>query len=215
MDRTPTQRAILWRADQLIDPTIDRFWGYNNLASTQKSSSKKVANTNDDRLYQTWRTAPGSYVFAVPNATYDVTLRFAEFEVGNASDRVMRVTINGVVVETDAEHLQPGGKRSCVGSDLCRPGDRWQDHRHAGTERRQKASCHLSARSAQRRLHAAPHCHGHPDGDGHGLYLPRKRHREVQRYADRREPRRLVQRSLQGQRLALDARDHLLRPFDD
>ncbi len=82
-----------WDADQLWDGT----WGA--AGGTVKTSSKDVTNTTDDVLYQFRRETPGEYRFNLPNGSYQVMLRFAEFDVTKATDRVMRVTIEGVVVE--------------------------------------------------------------------------------------------------------------------
>ena len=83
-----------WSADQ----SWDGVWGYTG--GNAKSSNAAVAGTDEDLLYQRWRENPGEYRFAVPNGTYQVTLKFAEFEVSKASDRVMRVMIEGVQVES-------------------------------------------------------------------------------------------------------------------
>jgi len=82
-----------WAADQAWDGS----WGYMNGAA--KSSTVAVNGTVDDPLYQCWRENPVEYRFAVPNDTYWVTLRFAEFEVSKSTDRVMRITIEGALVE--------------------------------------------------------------------------------------------------------------------
>jgi len=83
-----------WAADQ----PWDNSWGF--LGGTAQSSTKAVSGTVDDTLYQWWRESPAEYRFAVPNGTYQVALRFAEFEVSKSSDRVMRITIEGAVVES-------------------------------------------------------------------------------------------------------------------
>lgn len=83
----------VWTADQ----AWDGFWGYMN--GQAKSSTCAVNNTIDDPLYQFWRENPVEYRFAVPNGTYQVTLRFAEFEVNKSTDRMMRITIEEAVVE--------------------------------------------------------------------------------------------------------------------
>ncbi len=83
-----------WAADQ---PYNAGSWGYTG--GTAKYTTKSVNGTVDDPLYQYWRENPGEYRFAVPNGTYQVTLRFAEFEVTKASSRLMKIMIEGVVVE--------------------------------------------------------------------------------------------------------------------
>lgn len=82
-----------WRADQAWNGT----WGYDS--GTTRRSSKQVRNTADQPLYQAWREAPGQYRFSLPNGAYTVALRFAEFNVVNASARVMRIEMEGTTVE--------------------------------------------------------------------------------------------------------------------
>lgn len=87
--------GAVWAADQAWNGS----WGYTG--GSAKSSTMAVAGTTDDALYQKWRDSPGEYRFAVPSGTYRVTLRFAEFEVTKSTDRVMRITIEAVVVEDE------------------------------------------------------------------------------------------------------------------
>lgn len=89
----------LWTADQLY--TVANGWGATG--GSAKSNSTAVAGTDDDVLFQTWRDNPGSYLFNVPNGTYRVTLRFAEFEATKAGDRVMRITVEGTIQENQLD----------------------------------------------------------------------------------------------------------------
>lgn len=73
-------------------------WGYY-LTGSSYAFSTAVSGTTDDLLYQRQRHDPGEYRFSVPNGTYLVTLRFAEFQANAASDRIMRITIEGAIVE--------------------------------------------------------------------------------------------------------------------
>ncbi len=82
-----------WSTDQ----AWNNDWGY--LGGSARSKSNAVAGTNDDALYQKYRENPGEYRFQVPNGAYQVTLKFAEFDVSNGTDRVMRISMEGVVVE--------------------------------------------------------------------------------------------------------------------
>jgi hypothetical protein len=86
-----------WTADKAY--TVGS-WGYSTRGSA-KSYSTAVEETTDDLLYQKQRWLAGEYRFTVPNGTYEVTLKFAEFSVSNATDRVMRITMEGVVVESN------------------------------------------------------------------------------------------------------------------
>lgn len=89
----------VWTADQLY--TTGSGWGATG--GSAKSTSTAVAGTDDDILFQTWRDNPGSYLFSVPNGNYRVTLRFAEFEVTKAGERVMRISIEGVTHENQLD----------------------------------------------------------------------------------------------------------------
>ncbi len=79
-----------WSADQ---PYVAGSFGYVNGQSY--SSSASIANTVEDRLYQTERWGLSSYRFDVPNGTYRVTLHFAELYYSSASKRVFDVKIEG------------------------------------------------------------------------------------------------------------------------
>ena len=83
-------------------------WGY--ISGTAKSSTLSVAGTTDDGLYQAWRETPGDYQFTVPNGMYTVTLKFAEFEVTRSTDRVMRISLEGVVVDNALSIYGSAGK---------------------------------------------------------------------------------------------------------
>jgi hypothetical protein len=74
-------------------------WGYTTGKAV--SSTTAVAGTTDDALYQKYLEIVGEYRFQVPNGAYQVTLKFAEMAVTNATDRRMNITIEGVRVETD------------------------------------------------------------------------------------------------------------------
>ncbi len=87
----------VWAADRAYGTTGP--WGYTT--GTAKSVTTAVAGTTDDLLFQKYREIVGEYRFQVPNGTYQVTLRFAEFTVTNATDRRMHITIEGTRVQTD------------------------------------------------------------------------------------------------------------------
>ncbi len=73
-------------------------WGY--LDGTLRSSNSAVSGTADDFLYQKYHEKPGEYRFTVPNGTYDVLLKFAEFVARSAGERPMKITIEGAVAES-------------------------------------------------------------------------------------------------------------------
>jgi hypothetical protein len=87
----------VWVADRAYGTTGP--WGYTTGSAV--STTTAVAGTTDDALYQKYREIAGEYRFQVPNGVYQVTLKFAEFAVSNATDRRMNITIEGVRVETD------------------------------------------------------------------------------------------------------------------
>lgn len=84
----------VWTADRAYSLGA---WGYT--AGAAKSSGNAVSGTADDFLYQKYRENPGEYRITVPDDAYDVTLRFAEFAANNATERLMRISMEGVVVE--------------------------------------------------------------------------------------------------------------------
>jgi phosphopantetheine adenylyltransferase len=87
----------VWVADRAYGTTGP--WGYTTGSAV--SNTTAVAGTTDDALYQKYREIAGEYRFQVPNGVYQVTLKFAEMAVTNATDRRMNITIEGVRVETD------------------------------------------------------------------------------------------------------------------
>lgn len=87
-------QGLVWAIDKAF---ATGSWGYTG--GTAKSSTKAVGNTLDDKLYQKYRESPGEYKFTVPNGNYEVTLRFADFTATSATSRIMRITIEGVIVE--------------------------------------------------------------------------------------------------------------------
>jgi hypothetical protein len=69
-----------------------------------------IANTGAPGLYQTCRYGNFSYNFAVPNGTYNVTLKFAEVSRFGPGRRMFHVTINGSVVLSNFDiFAQAGG----------------------------------------------------------------------------------------------------------
>lgn len=88
-------QGLVWAVDQAF---AANSWGYTG--GTAKSSTRSVGNTTDDALYQKYREAAGEYKFTVPNGNYEVTLRFAEFSVTSSTSRVIRITLEGVIVES-------------------------------------------------------------------------------------------------------------------
>ena len=59
-----------------------------------------MANTDDDTLYQKYRTKMTEYKFTVPNGTYQVQLHFAEFSTTTVGARAMKITLEGQPVES-------------------------------------------------------------------------------------------------------------------
>lgn len=101
--------GLSWAADKAY---ATGSWGYT--AGSAKSSTAAVAGTDDDLLYQKYRQLAGEYRFTVPNGTYNVTLKFAEFVVSKAGDRVMKITIEGVVVENTLDIYKLVGKATAL-----------------------------------------------------------------------------------------------------
>ncbi len=98
-------QARVWSADQAYAAA---GWGY--VAGSAKSSTLAVAGTDDDLLYQKYREGMSAYRFTVPNGSYQVTLRFAEFATSKAGDRVMRIAMEGADVELALDVAKAVGK---------------------------------------------------------------------------------------------------------
>ena len=91
---TSPTTGLVWQADKLF---ATGSWGY--VGGTTGKSTTGVANTTDDTLYQKYRTKMTEYKFTVPDGTYQVRLRFAEFSTTTVGARAMKITIEGAVVE--------------------------------------------------------------------------------------------------------------------
>jgi thermitase len=95
----------VWSPDQAY---ASGGWGYVN--GSAKSSTTAVNGTVDDLLYQKYREGMSAYNFTVPNGQYEVTLKFAEFAATTSNTRVMKITIEGVIVESALNVLTLAGK---------------------------------------------------------------------------------------------------------
>ena len=91
---TDGQKQV-WQADKAY---AAGSWGYST--GSAMSSRSAVGGTTDDVLYQKYRELAGEYKFTVPNGTYRVTLKFAEFSATTAAARAMTITMEGTVVES-------------------------------------------------------------------------------------------------------------------
>jgi chitinase len=94
-----------WQADKAF---ATGSWGY--VSGVTKSSSTAVSGTVDDLLYQKYRESMTEYKFTVPNGQHQVKLRFAEFSATAAGRRVMRVTLEGAIVESALDVYALAGK---------------------------------------------------------------------------------------------------------
>ncbi len=85
-----------WRSDQKYDSSNPYAWGFKNGA--MGGTTDPIENTLDDILYQKWRRNLSSYNFNVPNGTYAVTLKFAEFFWTSVGRRIFDVYLEGNLV---------------------------------------------------------------------------------------------------------------------
>ncbi|HEY6390812.1 MAG TPA: malectin domain-containing carbohydrate-binding protein [Bryobacteraceae bacterium] len=81
---------------QLIDGG-GNVWSPDNALNFNVTSSA-IGNTSMPALYQTeaWSTGTLQYQFAVPNGSFTVKLRFAEFYMTQRGQRTFNIVINGV-----------------------------------------------------------------------------------------------------------------------
>lgn len=72
----------LWRSDGSLQRSL---------------TGAAIANTTTPVLYQAeaWSTAPLTYTFTVPNGSYNVLLKFAEFYFKAKGARVFKIVVNG------------------------------------------------------------------------------------------------------------------------
>jgi chitinase len=84
-----------WAADKAF---VVGSWGYT--AGSARSSTKAVNGTTDDPLYQKYRELAGEYKFTVPNGTYEVRLKWAEFGTTSPTGRIMKITLETTIVES-------------------------------------------------------------------------------------------------------------------
>jgi large repetitive protein len=73
------------------------------------STSSNISNTADPKLYQTERYGNFTYQFSVPNGTYNVLLKFAEFYWTKTGQRIFNVSINGTPVLTNFDIVAAAG----------------------------------------------------------------------------------------------------------
>ncbi|MGB8323787.1 MAG: malectin domain-containing carbohydrate-binding protein, partial [Candidatus Acidiferrum sp.] len=85
--------------------TADTGFVGGNTASTTNA----ILNTPDPKLYQTERYGNSTYTFAVPNGSYNVVLKFAEFYWTAAGKRLFNVSINGTQVLTNFDIVAAAG----------------------------------------------------------------------------------------------------------
>jgi len=88
-------QGITWTADQLYTANA---WGY--VGGTTGSSATPVNGTADDFIFQKYRQGMSEYKFTVPNGGFQVRLRFAEFAATAPGQRVMQITLEGLLVES-------------------------------------------------------------------------------------------------------------------
>ncbi|MBZ5600924.1 MAG: hypothetical protein LAO79_01305 [Acidobacteriia bacterium] len=90
-----------------------RAWSADmgSLGGNVFSTSSNIANTSDPTLYKTERWAAGtlSYRFAVPNGTYNLTLKFAEIYFTNKGQRVFNINVNGQTVQANFDPFAAAG----------------------------------------------------------------------------------------------------------
>jgi parallel beta-helix repeat protein len=100
----PDSAGRFWNADKSYS---SGSWGY--VGGTTYSTGDPIANTSDDRLYQSERYGNFSYQFDVANGRYDIVLHFAEIYWGGAGQRLFDVLIEGMVVLDNYDICQAVG----------------------------------------------------------------------------------------------------------
>ncbi|MGC8780124.1 MAG: malectin domain-containing carbohydrate-binding protein, partial [Anaerolineae bacterium] len=98
-----------WQMDQAYTAG---GWGY--VAGTAGTSTDPVAGTNDPFVFQRYREGMSEYRFTVPNGTYTVRLRFAEFVADKKGQRVMRISLEGAEVESALDVYAVAGRATAL-----------------------------------------------------------------------------------------------------
>ena len=89
-------------------------FGYVNGAS--KIVQKAVAGTEDDPLYQYYRDGEFSYLFDLPNGSYDVICHLVEPRITGIGQRVFDILAEGIVVVDDYDVVASTGGRLFAGT---------------------------------------------------------------------------------------------------
>ncbi|PAP75944.1 malectin domain-containing carbohydrate-binding protein [Rubrivirga marina] len=76
-----------------------------------KSTDAPISGTTDDALYQTARAGRFAYSVPVPDGTYEVTFRFAEFVYNGAGDRRFDIEAEGTEVLSNVDVFAAAGIR--------------------------------------------------------------------------------------------------------
>jgi hypothetical protein len=90
-------QAQVWSADK------------NFSGGSAASTTHAIANTADPKLYQAERYGNFTYKFTVPNGTYNVVLKFAEFYWTAVGKRLFNVAINGTPVLSNFDIVAAAG----------------------------------------------------------------------------------------------------------
>ncbi len=91
--------------------TLAQVWSADTgfIGGNTASTTSNIANTPDPKLYQTERWGNFSYQFAIPNGSYNVVLKFAEFYFSKTGQRIFNVSINGTPVLTNFDIVAAAG----------------------------------------------------------------------------------------------------------
>ena len=114
---TPTPTPVLLRVNAGSDAAYQDWSvdsGYVERQHAMPPYTNLVAGTDDDPLYQKLREGMTQYQFTVPNGSYQVRLRFAEFVATKAGNRVMQISIEDAIVETGLDVYKTAGKAGAL-----------------------------------------------------------------------------------------------------
>jgi hypothetical protein len=123
---TPATLRIEAGGSASFTGTGGRVWsqdrGFSG-GSTVDRGSIPIANTDDDRLYQTERYSMSGYAFTVPNGTYTVNLHFAETYSGITArgQRVFDVNVEGRSIANLDVFAETGGRNRALVRSVSAP----------------------------------------------------------------------------------------------
>jgi hypothetical protein len=107
----PFSPILVHSGGAVYTDTLAQVWSADTgfIGGYIAGTANNIANTADPKLYQTERYGDLTYQFNVPDGTYNVVLKFAEFYWTKIGQRIFNVSINGAQVLTSFDIIAAAG----------------------------------------------------------------------------------------------------------